>query len=135
MEERKFTAASYARTDEADGQRSWDDIDRQRGICKSSAARLGIHLVASFFDIGERGDRTNRPGVVQLMAHAATRPMDFVVISSIDRLADRSEQLAYLLHRLRCLGVKALIADHDAVIELVLPSDLEVRRGDDDEQS
>ena len=49
-----------------------------------------------------------------------------MAVSSIDRLARGSEQLAYLLQRLHKLGVNVLMSDSDTVIELVLPSDLEV---------
>jgi len=135
MEKRKFTAAIYARTDEADGQRSWDEIDRQHNACHASAARLGIDVVANVDDLGQPGDKTNRPGIAQLLAHAAHRPFDYAMVSSIDRLADRAEQLNYLLLRLKNLGATVLMADHDTAIELVLPSDMEVLHGADDDRS
>lgn len=125
MNELEPTAVSYARTDQDDGQRSWERIARQHQVNSESARRLGIHVVASFFDLGQPGDTTNRLGVNDLLRHVEDRPVDYAVVSSIDRLADKAEQLNYLLLRLKRLGVNVLMADQDTVIELVLPSDLE----------
>lgn len=135
MTRREYIATTYARTDHDDGDRSWDEITRQQHSCSASAGRLAIRVVANFYDIGEPGTKTHRPGLRDLLARAERQPLDYAVVSSIDRLADRAEQLQYLLMRLRNLGVNVLMADHDTVIELVLPSDLEVLHGGDDEQS
>lgn len=123
------TAAAYARTDHDDGTRTWDSIDRQQQNNSAAATRLGIQIVAGFVDIGQRGNKTNRPGLNHLLAHAEERPFDYVAVNSIDRLATKSDELTNLLLRLKTLGVNVLMADHDTVIELVLPSNLEVLHG------
>lgn len=123
------TAAAYARTTHNDGTRSWDQIERQQQANAAAASRLGASVVAGFVDVGHPGDKTNRPGLNHLLAYAAEERLDYVAVSSIDRLATKSEELTYLLLRLKSLGVNVLMADHDTVIELVLPSDLEVLHG------
>lgn len=124
--ERPFTGVAYARTARDDGTRSWANIERQQQCNAAAAHRLGIQVVAGFVDVGQPGTRTNRPGLNHLLAHVEESPVDYVAVSSIDRLSRNSEQLTYLLQRLHELGVSVLMSDSDTAIELVLPSDLEV---------
>jgi len=128
--------AVYARVARDDGTRSFDAIERQQQRCAASATRIGAHVVASFVDIGQSGNATNRPGLNHLFAYANEQPLDYVAVSSIDRLSRRPEQLMYLLTRLNALGINVHMANSDSAIELVLPSDLEVlhKPGDDDER-
>ena len=129
-DERPFTGVAYARTARDDGQLSRDKVERQQQTNAAAATRLGIQVVAGFVDIGQPGTRTSRPGLNHLLAHVEDTPVDYIAVSSIDRLARGSEELTYLLMRLHALGVNVLMSDTDTVIELVLPSDMEVLRGD-----
>lgn len=133
MTRREYTAASYARTDHDDDPRCWHEIEDQQRDCRAAAKYLGIRVVADFVDIGQHGDTVERPGVGELMTYAAEHQLDYVVVSSIDRLADKTVAVNTLLLQLRQLGVNVLMADCDTAIELVLPSDLEVLHGGDDE--
>lgn len=128
MEERKFTAAAYARTDHDHGKQSWDDINRQQSTNSAAATRMGIQVVAGFVDIGQPSDQIDRPGIRHLLAYAEQHPFDYAIVASIDRLAENAEHLNPLLLRLAELGIKVLMADHDTEIELVLPSNTDVAR-------
>ncbi|SKT87423.1 recombinase family protein [Mycobacteroides abscessus] len=135
MTRHEYTAVTYARTDHGDDPRCWQEVEDQQRDCRAAAKYLGIHVVAEFVDIGQRGGTAERPGLGELVTYAAQHHVDYAVVSSIDRLADKSAVMNELLFRLRQLGINVLMADYRTVIELVLPSDLEVLHGGDDEQS
>ena len=124
------SVAVYSRLARDDGQRSWDAMERQQQACAASATRIGAHVVASFVDLGQSGTSTDRPGLNYLFAYAEEQPIDYLAVSSIDRLARKPKHLDYLLMRLHKLGTRVLTADSDTAIELVLPPDLEVLNGD-----
>lgn len=124
------SVAVYARTARDDGHRSREQIGRQQQECAAAATRLGAHVVGGFVDVGHPGTQTNRPGLNHLLAYAEENPIDYVAVSSIDRLTRNTGHAAFLLLRLKALGANVLLADSDTVIELVLPSGIEALRGD-----
>ncbi|SIM79024.1 recombinase family protein [Mycobacteroides abscessus] len=135
MTRHEYTAVTYARTDHDDDPCCWQEIKNQQHDCRAAAKYLGIRVVADFVDVGRPGDGTDRPGLGELLTYSGQHQLDYAVVSSIDRLADKSSVMNELLFRLRQLGINVLMADYGTVIELVLPSDLEVLHGGDDEQS
>lgn len=124
-------AVTYARLARDDGSRVWESIERQQASCRAAAARLGARVVAEFVDLGEPGTSTNRPGLNRLLAQADE--VDYLAVSSMDRLARRAEVISDLLLRLREHGVKVLLADSDSVIDVQLPTDLRAPDGGDHE--
>lgn len=135
--EHRALALVYARTDTDDGQMSWEAIEKQKHRCRSAIAQLGARVVGEFVDVGELGHRINRGGLNQLLAYVEEREVDLVAVSSMDRLARRTEAISDLLLRLNEHGTRVLIAEDDAVIDVLLPTDAETsnetNEGGDDE--
>lgn len=124
MDERK-AAVAYARTDHGELQSSWQEVARQHEVNQESTKRLGVKVVALFFDQGTSSDTADRPGLSDLLDYVAANPVDLTIVSKIDRPDDVDEQRIRLLARLKLLGVDVLMADSDAVVELIMPADFD----------
>lgn len=61
-------------------------VARQGDLCRREAARLKAEVVGEFVDIREF--RFVRPGLYQALQLAREQELDYLIVSSLDRLAD-----------------------------------------------
>lgn len=114
----------YARSNPEDGSDGPARIHEQQAACSAAATRLGAEVVASFVDVGFDGHTLDRPGLKHLMGwldFPGQAQPDFVAVSRPDRLSEREPQLMRIYAELGRRGIRLLIAETDAVIEVVLP--------------
>ncbi|WP_246323187.1 recombinase family protein [Microlunatus parietis] len=62
-------------------------IPAQREANRHRALELGALVVAEFIERGRSGRSMERPELRQMLAYLQTRPVDFVIVHKIDRLA------------------------------------------------
>lgn len=114
-------AALYARySDDRQNDRSIAD---QFEVCRRHAALRGWQVVAEFSDAAISGAAmANRPGLIGLLAAAATGSFDLVLVEDTDRLARNREHDAHVFNRLAHAGVTiaTLATDKVTVIESAL---------------
>ncbi|KXP06897.1 recombinase family protein [Tsukamurella tyrosinosolvens] len=120
------TAVSYAH---ASGDLAPTEIAQQQAYCRRAAHRFDLLLIAEFIDTDNAQRPGERVGLGRLLAYAAEHSPAYVVVESTERLADSPAKLTDLLLRLHRLGARVLMAEHDAVIELIAPSGPELRPG------
>ena len=79
-----------------------------RGLCEAK----GIAISDVFLDQGLSGVDRDRPELTHMMLQACgeNRPVDYIVVSDLSRLARDIEFIAIILARLKRAGVKVLSA-------------------------
>lgn len=86
-------------------------IDQQGVLCRAAAKALQTEIVGEFIDT--RLDLEERPGLHQAMETIRAQRLDFLIVWSLDRLADDDQQLvkvAWHLGRVGTVPVPAEIA-------------------------
>jgi Resolvase, N terminal domain len=61
---------------------------RQRDLCRREATRLGAEVLGEFLDSQAFGLAVTRPGLYQALELAWKERLDYLIVSSLDRLAD-----------------------------------------------
>jgi hypothetical protein len=87
-------------------------VARQRKLCRQEAARLRIEVVGEFVDIRE--SRFVRPGLHHALQLAGAEQLDFLIVSSLDVLADFDEarfEVALHLGQAGTIPIEALTED------------------------
>lgn len=86
-------------------------LDLQRELCRGTAHALQAEIVAELVDT--KSDREERPGLREALETVCEQRLDFLIVWSLDRLADDYEQLvkvAWKLGRAGTIPVPAEIA-------------------------
>jgi hypothetical protein len=73
----------------ADGRYTGPSIAEQRALCRSEAIRLQAKVIGEFVDIRRYADL--RPGLYQALKLAQEERLDYLIVSSLDRLANNQE--------------------------------------------
>lgn len=84
-------------------------VDEQAALCRYAATALGCEVVGEFTDIG--ADLTSRSGLHQALVTAEKERLDFLIISSPDRLADSCYDIVRVAWQLGRLGAIPLPAE------------------------
>jgi len=122
--ERPETVVVYARSEPDNGLEAVSGIHEQQSACSAAATRLGAHVVASFVDVGYGGHTLDRPGLKHLMGwldYPGQELPDYVAVVTPDRLAERERDLMRVYAELGRRGIRILIAETDAVVEVHVP--------------
>jgi DNA invertase Pin-like site-specific DNA recombinase len=96
--------ATYARVRKLDGRRVTNLDGRQRRLQAIVARTPGCVVVAAYADVGETW-RLHRPGLGWLLADAAARRFDALVVEDVEQLAEEPAQLRALLAQFAAVGV------------------------------
>jgi DNA invertase Pin-like site-specific DNA recombinase len=95
-------AALYTRVSTPDkGQETANQLNQLRAFCEAQ----GWHIVAEYED-HESGRTGDRPGFRAMMADAARRPFDIVVVWALDRFS--REGVGETFDHIRCLGLQGV---------------------------
>lgn len=84
-------------------------VARQRDLCRREATRLKAEVVGEFVDIREF--RFVRPGLYQALQLAREQELDYLIVSSLDRLADFDEdrfEVAWHLGQANTIPMEAI---------------------------
>ncbi len=88
-------------------------VARQADLCRREAARLEAEVVGEFVDIREF--RFVRPGLYQALQLAREQELDYLIVSSLDRLADFDDdrfEVAWHLGQANTIPMEAMTEDH-----------------------
>jgi hypothetical protein len=95
----------------SDGPQNELSIDQQRALCRSAAAELHAEVVGEFVD--KRLSLPERPGLRQALAFADEQELDYLIVSSLDRLAWNVNEAFDISWRLVRTGAIAIPADRE----------------------
>jgi hypothetical protein len=87
-------------------------IARQLYFCRQEATRLEAEVVGEFVDIREF--RFVRPGLYQALQLAREQEVDYLIVSSLDRLADFDDdrfEVAWHLGQANTIPMEAMTED------------------------
>lgn len=82
-----YVRVSTARQTQQGGEPEGLSIPAQREACKRRAMELGALVVAEFIERGRSGRSLERPELKRMLEYVQTRPVDFVIVHKMDRLA------------------------------------------------
>lgn len=110
-------AALYARySTDLQSERSIED---QAALCRGFAERSGYAVSHEFHDCARSGaSMLGRDGLVRLLAAAADKAFDVLVVEALDRLSRDQADLATIYKRLTFQGV-TIVAVHDGKADQV----------------
>jgi Resolvase, N terminal domain len=98
-------------TDEPDLLREIQSIDQQRAFCRCAATVLHAEVVGEFVD-EQKFWRPSRPGLQQMMELASQdRRLDYLIVSSLDRLAGDCDEAFEVAWRLGFAGTVVIPAN------------------------
>jgi hypothetical protein len=63
-------------------------VPRQLAFCRREAKRLGVEVLGEFLDIQAFGLAVTRPGLYQALQLAWEKRLDYLIVASLDVLAD-----------------------------------------------
>lgn len=95
----------------ADGRNSEPSIVRQRMLCRCAAKWLRVEVVGEFVDI--QPYVSLRPGLHQALEFAHERRLDYLIVSSLDRLASNEDEAFEVAWRLGHAGTVPMPACED----------------------
>lgn len=101
--------AVYARVSTSKGAQ---DPEMQLSEAREYTARRGFQIIKEYVDAGVSGCRESRPALNELMADAARRRFDAVLVWKLDRFGRSLKHLVNALEQLDSLGV-SFISLHD----------------------
>lgn len=81
---------SEPRPTEAGGTGDEPSLDTQRELCRSMAAKIGAEIGGEFVD--KIPDLRLRPGLYRATILGQSQPIDYLIISSLDRLPNNRNQ-------------------------------------------
>jgi hypothetical protein len=84
-------------------------IDRQRLLCRCAATVLHAEVVGEFVDV--QVSTSLRPGLREMLAYVSERQLDYLVVSSLDRLAGDRDEAFEIAWRLGFAGTVVIPAD------------------------
>lgn len=111
-------AAIYARfSTELQNERSIED---QIALCRATAHREGLSVVAEFEDRARSGASIiGRDGLARLLRDAEARAFDVLIVEALDRLSRDMADLAGIHRRLSFLGIE-IQAAHEGVADTAM---------------
>lgn len=89
-------------------------IPAQREACKRRAIELGALVVAEFVERGRSGRSLERPELKRMLDYVQSRPVDFVIVHKIDRLARNRADDAALTNQILATGAH-LVSTTEAI--------------------
>jgi Resolvase, N terminal domain len=87
-------------------------VARQRDLCRREATRLRVEVVGEFVDIREF--RYVRPGLYHALQLARERQLDYLIVTSLDVLADFGDdrfEVAWHLGQAGTIPIEAMTED------------------------
>jgi hypothetical protein len=96
---------------DANGRNSEPPIVRQRMLCRRTATWLQVEVVGEFVDI--QPYVSLRPGLHQALETAQKRRLDYLIVSSLDRLASNGDEAFEVAWRLGHAGTVPMPAYED----------------------
>ncbi len=109
---RIWRAILYLREPESDERTSPREpsIGQQRLLCRCAATALHAEVDGEFVD--ERQSSPSRPGLRRMLERASQEPrIDYLIVSSLDRLADDRDEAFEIAWRLGFAGTVWIPAD------------------------
>jgi Resolvase, N terminal domain len=89
-------------------------VPRQRAICRREAKRLGVEVLGEFLDIQAFGLAVTRPGLYQALELAWKERLDYLIVASLDLLADFDDdrfEVAWHLGQAGTIPMEAMTED------------------------
>ncbi|HWY18460.1 MAG TPA: recombinase family protein [Solirubrobacteraceae bacterium] len=83
-------------------------MDQQEVLCGYAAKALEVEVIGQFADT--RADLASRPGLEQVLEIAQTQRLDFLIVSSLERLADNCHDAVWVAWHLGRAGTIPLPA-------------------------
>ncbi|HWB37370.1 MAG TPA: recombinase family protein, partial [Rugosimonospora sp.] len=96
------------------GGREGFSIPAQREANRRRAHELGALIVAEFVERGRSGRSVHRPQLQRMLQYVASRPVDYVIVHKIDRLARNRADDAALTNQIQATGAR-LISTTEAI--------------------
>jgi hypothetical protein len=84
-------------------------IDRQRLLCRCAATVLHAEVIGEFVDV--QMSTSLRPGLREMLAYVSERKLDYLVVSSMDRLTVDRDEAFEIAWRLGFAGTVVIPAD------------------------
>jgi hypothetical protein len=88
-------------------------VSRQRSLCRQEAKWLGAEVVGEFLDIREFGLGVTRPGLYQALELAREQRVTYLILTSLDVLADFDDDRFQAAWHLGRAGTIPMLAKGD----------------------
>jgi DNA invertase Pin-like site-specific DNA recombinase len=86
-------------------------IDQQRALCRQAARSLNATLIREYVEHGSSGKLTTRPELrLMLDELRALRDLDYLIVTTADRLTRRIDDWATITFELAAAGAELVIA-------------------------
>jgi hypothetical protein len=89
-------------------------VPRQHAICRREAKILGVEVLGEFLDIQDFGLAVTRPGLYQALELARKERLDYLIVASLDVLADFDDdrfEVAWHLGEAGTIPIEAMTED------------------------
>ncbi len=118
QENRGTGVALYLRVStDRQAEKGYSLQDQEERLTKEATERLKALHIYKIVDAGESGTDFNRKGLGEILEHAMKKRIQYVLVTSLDRIGrDLIESLHYV-RKLRDLGVKIIAAGSEADID------------------
>lgn len=101
-------------------------IDGQKNTIKAYCRRNNIQLIDVYEDWPKSAGNLNRSGLKKMLGRLVVNPVDYIIVSAIDRLTRNMEDYFLLKERLSKLGTEMLFASESSMSEEILTIILKV---------
>ena len=95
-------------------------IDDQIAVCKKHIEASGGTVVQTFTDYAISGAKSERPGLLELMAQAQSGKFDVVVAEALDRLSRDQENIAGVFKRLQHRSIEMKLGTRTQIFILMV---------------